>query len=319
MAIQILPASEPVKIDHVIVTVYGDPGAGKSSLAFTASRPLTLDFDNGAYRSEFRKDIVQIQNWSDVVGMTAEDLAPYDTVVVDTVGRALDVMSADIIKGNAKMGRGDGQLSLQGFGALKSHFASWMKLLRSHGKDVVLIAHGKEDRSGDDIVLRPDVTGSSYGEILKVADGVAYLHMIGKKRTLEFDPSERFIGKNPANLPAEEIPSFYEVPDYFAGLLARTKAAMGQISAEGKAIAETVAEHREVLAGIKTCKALTEFLAVGADIEPPAAKIQVKHLLFARAEELGFAWDKAGKKFVKAKTADKPADDAATDESQEAA
>ena len=39
-------------------------------------------------------------------GVTGADLAPYNTVVVDTAGRMLDALAADIIADDSKMGRG---------------------------------------------------------------------------------------------------------------------------------------------------------------------------------------------------------------------
>uniref|UniRef100_UPI001589DC4D ATP-binding protein n=1 Tax=Brucella pseudintermedia TaxID=370111 RepID=UPI001589DC4D len=136
--------------------------------------PLLLDFDNGSYRSANRRDAVIISNWSDVASISAEDLAPFKTVIMDTAGRALDALTADIIRANPKHGRG-GSLSLQGYGELKSRFIAFLKLLNSFGKDVVLIAHMDEQRNGDDIIERLDVQGGSKGEIYKAADAMGRL------------------------------------------------------------------------------------------------------------------------------------------------
>lgn len=123
MALKIVKSSDPLKVERLNVVVYAQPGVGKTSIAFTTSNPLLLDFDGGAYRAAHRKDSVQVSAWSDVTGITADDLAPYSTVIVDTAGRALDMLSADIIKRDPKKGRG-GVLSLQGYGALKAEFGA---------------------------------------------------------------------------------------------------------------------------------------------------------------------------------------------------
>ena len=135
-----------------------------------------------------------------MTSITAEDLAEFKTVVVDTAGRALDVLSADIIRRNAKMGRG-GALTLQGYGQLKSEFTAWLKMVKSMGKDVVLIAHSSEDKSGDDLIERLDVQGGSKGEIYKSADAMGRLNMINGKRILNFNPSDTSFGKNPRPTP----------------------------------------------------------------------------------------------------------------------
>ena len=92
MGIKIIPASTPITVSTICVVIYAVPGSGKTSLAQTASRPLLLDFDRGAHRSANRKDTVQVSAWSDVTAIGADDLNDYDTVIVDTAGRALDTL-----------------------------------------------------------------------------------------------------------------------------------------------------------------------------------------------------------------------------------
>lgn len=317
--LKILKSTDPIEITTLILTLYGDPGAGKTSLGFSAADPLLLDFDKGAHRSHFRRDSVPVEKWPDVAKMDADDLAPYQTIVVDTVGRALDAMAVDIMAGNPKMKGPGGGLTLQGFGALKSRFADWMRDLRSYGKDVILIAHGVEKGKGDDVILRPDITGSSYGEVFKVSDAVAYLWMEGRKRTLEFDPQERFVGKNPADLDAVEIPDLGEQPRYMAELVGTIKAAIGQLSEEAQAIYITVQEHRETIEEAKTCKALTELVGVANDVENPAAQKQVKQLIAKQAGALSFEWDKKASKFVTAKKEETGAEPEPEAEEQEVA
>lgn len=298
MSLKILSGSDPVSIDTVTILVYGEPGSGKTSLAFTADDPLLLDFDRGAYRSAFRGDSVPVDAWADVDSMAAKDLEPYSTIVVDTAGRCVDVMALDIMRDNPKMRGPAGQLTLQGWGVLKARFAAWMRELRSYGKDVVLVAHGVESRDGDDLILRPDISGGSYGEIFKLADGVAYLRMSGSKRMLSWDPMDRAVGKNPAGLPPQEVPHLSQDPEYLAGILSEIKSAIGQISAQGKAVRETVDSWRTRLDKITTAKTLTKVLGEAKDDLDGAALVQVKALVAERMKDLGFRWDRDSDSFV---------------------
>ena len=111
MALKIVKASEPMPVANIVLTIYAAPGLGKSTLGFTAEKPLMLDFDKGAYRAGNRGDAVTVVKWADVEAMTPDDLEPYATIVVDTAGRALDAMGVDITGKNPKAGRG-GNLTL---------------------------------------------------------------------------------------------------------------------------------------------------------------------------------------------------------------
>jgi len=201
----------------------------RASTAFTAEKPLLLDFDRGAHRAQNRKDIVEVRAWSDVTTITADDMADYSTIVVDTAGRAIDCLSADIIARNPKMGRG-GALSQQGFGQLKSEFAAWLKSLRALGKDVVLIAHMDEQRNGEEVMERLDIQGSSKNEIYKLADAMGRLRIVDGKRVLDFNPSGTGFGKNPAQLPVMDIPNFASSPLFLADVLASIKASLNSMS-----------------------------------------------------------------------------------------
>ena len=129
-------SDDPLTIEQLVMCIYGAPGLGKTTLGFSASKPLLLDFDAGAARSANRGDSVQISSWSEVANMNAKDLEPYSTIVVDTAGRALDCLANHIIDRNPKMGRGGGALTLQGYGQLKADFTTWVKMIRSFKKDL---------------------------------------------------------------------------------------------------------------------------------------------------------------------------------------
>ena len=311
--LNVVKSTDPITRNTIIVAVYGYPGAGKTTLGFSAEAPLLLDFDLGAHRTQFRGDAVQIEHWSDVVGLSAEDLKPYKTVVVDTAGRCLDVMSMDIMAENPKMRTATGQLTLGGWGCLKGRFAAWLRDLRSYGLDIVLLAHGAEKSDGDDLILRPDVPGGSYGEIFKVADGVGYLRIVNSERVLAWDPQDRFVGKNPGMIPPAAIPNMEEIPDYLAGLVEIIKARMGNLSTEAATIRDAVVEWRDKVKDAKSAKVLTGLVkAVNEELEGPAL-LQVKTLIADRAKSLEVSWDKSKKAFAK-KAATKPVTAPATTE-----
>lgn len=297
MALKIHRASDPIAVTQIKMLVYGQPGIGKSSFGFTSDTPLTLDFDDGARRSAFRQDIVQVSSWDDVNAITAEDLKPYKTVVIDTVGRALDFIAASIVSDNPKLGSKTGGLSLQGYGALKASFTAWLSRLNTLGLDVVMIAHDKETTNERDVkIVRPDVTGGSYNEIFKLADSVGYMFADGKKRVLDFNPTENYVGKNPAQFELIHIPDYVKEPRFAAGLISKIKAGLGAISEESRKVVEAVTRFRADVDSLSTAEELTNLIDGVNKLDEPI-KSQCKFALNERAKSLGFEFDKAAKAF----------------------
>ncbi len=242
MTLKIVKATEPMPVANLVVTIYGAPGLGKTSLASTADKPLLLDFDKGAYRASNRPDVVTVQKWADVEGLSAEDLEAYSTIVLDTAGRALDIMGIDIIEKNPKMGRPSGALSLQGFGELKGRFARWQTFIRSLGKDVILVCHMEEQKQGDDILERIDAQGASKNEIYKSSDAMCRIQVEPNGgRVLNFDPREGGFGKNPAQLPRLNFPHPDKNPRFLADVLTQIKASINkQTEVQAEAVKETL-------------------------------------------------------------------------------
>jgi hypothetical protein len=292
--LKITRAADPITVDRLNMVIYGPPGLGKTSLAFTAEAPLLLDFDSGSHRAINRKDTVQVGSWGDVASITAEDLEPFKTVIVDTAGRALDAITADIIKTDPK-GHKNGALTLPGYGVLKTRFTTFLKLLNSFGKDVVLIAHMDEQRNGDDLIERLDVQGGSKGEIYKAADAMGRLSMVNGKLLLRFSPTDAAFGKNPGQLPALDVP--HADSPAFDGFLGRviqqTKDKLNELSEDQKAVAEEQAWFRETLPSIGVVTEINDLMDRASK-----AGVACKALLNKRATELGFTFDKTAGSYV---------------------
>ena len=250
MALKILSAAEPITVDRITLALYGDPGVGKTTLAFSADKPLLFDFDNGAHRASNRKDTVRVASWKDVDALTADDLKPYNTIIVDTAGRMLDCLQADIIANDAKMGKG-GVLSQQGWGRLKQRFVAWLKMLNQSGKDVVLIAHGTEKMDGDTVNARLDVQGGSKDEIYKSVDAMGRVFIRDGKRVLNFDPTESAFGKNPGQFGLLSIPAPMP-PTFLADVISDTKNALNKLTEEQAEAAAKLDAWRDVIAELKT-------------------------------------------------------------------
>ncbi|MCF3455376.1 ATP-binding protein [Stenotrophomonas maltophilia] len=289
MALRIIRSTDPITVTRLNVCIYAAPGLGKTSISFTADKPLLLDFDRGAHRSANRKDTVQVERWEDVAHITADDLADFNTVVVDTAGRALDTLTPDIIRRNPKMGRG-GSLTLQGFGQLKAEFVAWLKHLNSLGKDVVLIAHMDEQRNGDEIIERLDVQGGSKGEIYKAADAMGRLSIRDGKRMLNFSPTDASFGKNPGQLEPLEVPHPERDPQFLARVIQQIKDRLNAMTEEQREAQAALEKWRERTTAAEDVTAVNALLP-----EAKGGSQAMKVLLNDRAAALGLTFDsKAG-------------------------
>jgi hypothetical protein len=306
--LKITKSSEPIEVKTITVCLYGVPGIGKTSTGFTAEKSLLLDFDKGSYRSKNRRDVVQVERWADVTSITAEDLGHYSTLVVDTAGRALDCLSADIINGNPKMGRG-GALTLQGYGELKSKFIAWTKLVRGFGLDVVLLCHSDEQRNGDELIERLDMQGGSKNEVYKASDLMGRIYLAGGKRTLNFSPTDTAFGKNPAQLAPIEIPDFAITTDFLASVIAQTKTALNAMSADQVKAAGMLAEWKEKIDKATTVEDF-DGLVEPIRAADESVRDNVKKMLVKAAKEKGLVMDRTTGKFSipAAPEAAKPAD-----------
>lgn len=297
---KIIRGTEPIPVEHPVFLIFGQPGIGKTSIGYSAADPLLIDADRGAHRAANRRDTLAVDAWKDIAEVTdAKDaLDPYRTLVADTAGRVLDLLAMQIIDDNPKHGRGDGSLTLPGFGALKSRFAAWLTKLRAQGKDVVLLAHGKEDKDGDSVIIRPDMTGASYGELMKVADFVGFLYMRGRDRVLDFNPTDRWVGKNPAGWKPFVLPPVAKATTFLAELMDEGRKALGEISAESAGILSQVETWRGTIAGYGTPQQCNDAMPLIKAIESPIVQPQVAKLLMDHGKAKGFAFDAKAKKFA---------------------
>ena len=189
------------------VLIYGQPGIGKTTFGVSAPDAVLFDYDGGVQRINGAHQVPTLQptSWEDTNLALQEiqnEMPEIKTIVIDTVGKMLDYMSAYIIKSDPKMAMRDGSLSLKGYGVRKQMFVNFIKQLALMGKNVVFIAHEREERRGEETFKRPEIGGSSANDLIKELDLVGYMYAVGKERVITFDPAEYYYAKNTCNLPA---------------------------------------------------------------------------------------------------------------------
>lgn len=278
----------------VMGMIYGQPGVGKSTLALSFPSPLLIDCDRGVGRvqNRFRADTVTPESLAD---LDFTGLEGYETIVFDTLGALLDLFDNKIKQEQPKLVKDDGALTLQGYGARKILFNDFLAKLKKLGKNIVFVAHEKEDKDGDIRIVRPEVSGSAANDVIKMLDFVGYMEMRGDKRSISFTPSAKFYAKNSLNLPRYiEVPETIDKNTFMTDVVIKGTAEKREKDAlDAKKYGEVIGRAMVILSSKKTLEEKTaEIMALDHIFD---SKLRTWKALEQVAD--GKKWDKEAKKW----------------------
>lgn len=292
--------------------IAGYPGIGKSTLALSAPRPLHIDVDFGIDRIEprYRKPYIQPKSYDEIL----EDLTPlnvkdFDTLVFDTGGKLISLMSQWAIKKDVKYGQRDGSLSLKGYGFIGREFQRLMDYcFYELDKHIVVVFHAIEEKDGDNTRLRIKVEGQTKNNVWEPMDLGGFVGIQGNNRTIGFSNCERYFAKG-----TRGIHGVWQVPELgpdkpndfltrlFAQYNALSAAEVAQNAEEQEAYEAAMAEGREIVAGITDADsanaAMSKIKAVNHAL---TSKKEVNAAFNAKIKELGLFYDKVLKKYTPA-------------------
>ena len=181
------------------VLIAGYAGIGKTTIGLSAPKPLLIDVHFGIKRTMagVRKDYIQPESYDELLNDLKGDLSEYETIVIDTGGKLLDLMKAYVIKNDIKNAKKDGTLSLQGYGAVGREFTRFMNYiyfdLRKH---CVIIFHAVEEKQDEDTKLRILVEGSTKNTVWQNVELGGFIEMRGDKKVIGFNNCERYFAKS---------------------------------------------------------------------------------------------------------------------------
>ncbi len=298
MALTIIKATDDAKPRNLTMLIYGQPGVGKTSFAFTSSKPLLIDFDGLAFKSGNRKDFVQVTSWEEVRNITADDLKDYDTIIIDTVGKAQDYCEEYLLRLNPKFKTSMGK-TISFWGALKTEFVGWFKQMNLLGKDVILIGHEKEEKNGELIQKRPDIAGGANGIVTSSVILLGYMQIQNKKRVVTFNNDDLYFTKNVGNPGLKDIifEDFVKEPDTLKIVLDEVKEKLGSVSAETNNLISELNEYKLHISNINSIEELNLFYET-MDKPNPKIEKQVKLSLKEKADNLEAIFDKTKMCFI---------------------
>lgn len=284
--------------------IYGEPGTGKSTLALSSPEPVSIDADRGMKRVQKRYQKISLQpnGYQDFLDLLeTHELDPFETIVIDTAGKLVDMIGDWLCKQDPKNRKKSGGLSIAGYGSLKTEFARLVRDVKSRGKYLLFIAHGREEKDGDTTKVRPDIAGSSGKDLVKELDFMGYVEMNGKTRTISFAPTEKFYAKNSLGLPEViEIPDPDKVGNDFIKkyIVERTRQRAVEEAAENKKYDDLIDNLKTVVSGVKDAKTAYEALATinMAPVIWDSARV-AKNALIEKIKVSGLVYNKDKKAF----------------------
>lgn len=287
--------------------IYGQAGMGKTTLALSAPAPLLIDFDGGVKRVNMNHlqgvDIVQVNTWAEVNQLFGEDLSPYQTIVIDTIGKMMDFIIS--YKCGSK------QPSIRDWGGINQEFQSFTRKLSNLGKNIIFVAHRDSRKSGDDTVFIPALREKNYNSIVTELDLLGYLEMRSEqgvqRRTITFDPTSLNDGKNTCGLPSMMViptiidrqgnmtqPNNYVTEQIIKPYNAMLRTKQDEIAR----YTNTVSEIREAVELITDARSANEFAARIKEFDHIGSSLQMARSLFSdKVKSLGLEYDKEAKQY----------------------
>jgi len=177
-----------------ILTIYGQGGTGKSTLASTAPKPVFIDAEDGTKAFAIRGidvPVAHVKTWEDVRNSwkIISESDEYETVIIDPIGAFLDLLIDDVRHG--------GEMNQLLWGRAKDGMRRFIQAVKNSGKHVVFVAH-EEEKDDDGVVLRRPMLAAKLSQpLIDLSDVVGNLRVDKDgKRVLLVQPESKFKAKD---------------------------------------------------------------------------------------------------------------------------
>ena len=252
-----------------------------------------------------RKDYIQPETYEELLNDLKGDLSEYETIVIDTGGKLLELMKNYVIKNDVKNAKKDGTLSLQGYGAVAREFTRFMNLiyfeLRKH---CIIIFHAVEEKQDEETKLRILVEGSTKNTVWQNVELGGFIEMNGDKKVIGFNNCERYFAKSSFGIKGKHIiPELNEnTPNDF--LTKMFEQADKNIQEESKVFEAERKEYQEVMDKYipiideMTTEKVQEVSDLMQTIEHKlTSKKELSARFLAKLKELNMQWNKETKQY----------------------
>jgi len=287
--------------------IYGQVGTWKTTIGASSPNPIFLDFEGGIKRidPQFRCASVQVNSYSEVLQFLNEDLKPYDTIIIDTLGKYLNAVKVWLEKNNPNIR--DGRKI---FGMAKTEFLNFEAKMKALNKNVLYLAHSDEQEK-DNGVIKTVVRceGSVKNIVQENLDFIAFLRKEGAgdkvKIIADFVGGEGSWGKDCLDIGIVEVKPPRTTDNSFIKDIVCQKY-IDKLKKDDEERVEYEALKKRLETAILAIKDVSEINIYFADILGDHTQIWdsvlvEKKLLNNRMKELKLEFDKDKKEFVEKK------------------
>lgn len=278
----------------------------------SAPNPLHIDVDFGIDRIEprYRKPYIQPCSYDEILeDLKSENLTDFDTLVFDTGGKLISLMSLWAIKQNPKYGQRDSSLSLKGYGFVGKEFIRLMDYcfyeLKKH---IVIVFHAIEEKDGENTRLRLKVEGQTKNNVWKPMDLGGFIEIYGHDRTIGFSNCERYFAKGTRGIHGVmKIPELTpnSANDFLTKLFVQYNAKAAeeaeQAAKEQAAYEDVMGRGRSIIEGIFDTESANNAMAPFKALPQVLTSSKELGVMFkAKVRALGLVYDRTQAAYVKA-------------------
>jgi hypothetical protein len=300
--------AQPITRYNFIITIFGDAGVGKTTLAMGFPKPILFDFDEGIHRAEqsVRCDHYKMKKYDDfheyIMGPSSSqeiESEGYKTIIVDTAGTMLDDYMSLYVQGLNRYNKRANGLSQQGWGVMKVMFAQLRARARQLKVDFVFLCHDKNE--GDEIVRKvPEISGGSAAILRRASDMIFYMYADSKGTVIDPNTTPEHVGKNIINMKKTLVPKAgtKAFTQFWPAILQSMKDHISLMTPEQLARAKYLEEIEDLLNKADTPQ---KFDGVVSELKERSAKVpapvkaEAMAMYQTRIKTLQIKWDSKNK------------------------
>lgn len=234
---------EEAYLERFKIMLYSWPGAGKTTLAAGAPRPLFIEVDDAGH-VVFRNlppsiragvQFYHSQDWEKLVkfakalGNTREVLASIDTIVLDTVSALQSIERERQIRNVDILVEEKSPFHQAIYAANNQRIMRFVQYLLRTGKNLIINCHMQEDTitvgTSEKKLLRPGISPTLTRELMTAMDACFFLALDGQTRTLRLASGTDVLTKSRFRLgetTTMKDPTWSKLEPYIKSLMRKT-------------------------------------------------------------------------------------------------